>query len=81
MLDEIALGSQINVKVVKTPTRVAAAKTLVRVLSRSPAAREELKRQHRVRQTHFRRVPRGGRGYPIYVVKQRPLRGAVGESE
>ncbi len=80
MLDKITPGSQIQVKIVKCPTSAAAAKTLVRVLSKDQSVRAENKRLRKSRDRHFRAKRRGGRDYNLYVVKQRPVKGAVGEA-
>ena len=79
-LKKITPGSQIQVKVVKHPTSAAAAKTLVRVLSKDESIKAENKRLRKSRDRHFRAKRRGGRDYNLYVVKQRPVEGAVGET-
>ena len=79
MLNDITTGSSISVKIVKEPTSAAARKTLVRVLSKDEQIQTENKRLRRIRKKHFRFTPRGGRGYPIYVIKQRPVKGRKGE--
>lgn len=80
MLETIAPGSSIQVKVVANPTSVAAAKTLVRVLNKDAAHIAECKRHRKVRKTHFRTINRGGRKYAIHVPKQHPVKGQAGES-
>jgi len=78
--DSIAPGSRIHLKVVKAPTRIAAAKTLVRLLSKDADAQEEDARLRRIRRKGYNPGRRGGRLYAGHVVKQHPLKGAVGES-
>ena len=77
-MNTIKPGSTVTVKVIKTPTASAAAKTIVRVLSKDPAAQKEnlrlaLPAPHKGRQTLWRpagqaasaqRQPRRVRNYP-----------------
>ena len=79
MIDDIAPGSRIQVKIVKTPTSAAAAKTLVRLLSKDDRVYEEKKRLDRVRVSGFRTIRRGGRLWPIHLVKRQPVRPVAGE--
>lgn len=78
MLDKIAPGTKIKVKIVKTPTNAAASKTLVRVLSKDRGIMKENDRLRRVRKTHLVQSQRGGRFWDINVVKQQPLKAVVG---
>ena len=80
MLDKIAPGSKINVKIVKQPTNAAASKTLVRVLAKDPVVYAEHDRQHKVRKANFSPTRRGGRLWGGQVVKQHPIKGKLGES-
>lgn len=80
MLDNIAPGSRVNVKVVKRPTNAAAQKTLVRLLSKDAKARAENRRLARARQSGFRQKQRGGRFWDINVVKQQPVQARQGEA-
>lgn len=80
MPGKITLGHLVNVKVIKTPRNLAAAKTLVRLLSKDPIIAAENKRLTKVRMKNFRTISRGGRPYPIRPVKQRPVKGQAGES-
>ena len=80
MLEDITLGSSIQVKVIGNPTSVAAAKTLARVLSKDETHRAEHKRHRKVRTKHFRTINRGGRKYAIHVPKQHPVKGQAGET-
>jgi hypothetical protein len=80
MLDSIKTGSSITVKVVKTPRRVAAAKTLVRLLSKDEAMIRENARLRALRKKHALPTKRGGRTWMVLVPKQRPVRGQAGES-
>ncbi len=79
-LEEIAPGSRISLKVVKHPTNTAATKTLVRLLSKDREVQRENDRHRRVRKTTFTQNQRGGRFWDVNVVKQQPVKGAVGES-
>lgn len=81
MLENIAPGSKVVVKIVKKPTNAAAIKTLVRILSKSTRVKAENARLLKARKTYFRQAGRGGRFWDIHVVKQRPVKGAEGESE
>ena len=74
-----APGSRINVKIVKHPTNAAAVKTLQRLFSKDPVIAVEHKRLSKVRRKNFRTKTRGGRPYPLALVKQYPVKGAVGE--
>ena len=80
MLDKIVPGACVNIKIVKQPTSVAAAKTLVRILSKDPDIRAENTRLRRIRKTHYNPGMRGGRYYAGRLVKQRPVRGRAGEA-
>ena len=79
MIDDIAPGSRIQVKIVKTPRSAAAAKTLVRLLSKDERVYEEKKRLDRIRATRFRTKRRGGREWPVHLVKRHPVKGVAGE--
>ena len=78
MLDNIAPGSRINVKIVKNPSNAAAAKTLVRLLSKDRAAKAENDRLRRVRKSNFSQKQRGGRFWDSNVVKQHPVEATPG---
>ena len=80
MPDEIAVGSRIQVKVVKQPTNAAAAKTIVRLLSKAEPVQEENRRLRRMRDTYAEDRTRAGRLWTVRVPKQRPVKGEVGES-
>lgn len=81
MLDNIAPGSKVTVKVVKKPTNAAAVKTIVRVLSKSSRVKAENERLRKARKTYFRQAARGGRFWDINVVKQHPVQALPGETE
>lgn len=76
---DIAPGTTITVKVTKQPTNAAAAKTLVRILSKSEDAKAEDKRLTSLRKKHYTPGRRGGRWYSGRMPKLRPLKGDVGE--
>ena len=80
MMDDITLGSQVQIKVVKTPRKGAAVKTLVRLLSKDDVFRTENNRIHRLRKTHNRVKQRGGRPWTVRMVKLTSARGEAGES-
>ncbi len=80
MLDKITPGSRVDIKIVKQPTNAAAAKTLVRVLSKDEKVKAENKRLRIARDGHFEARTRSGRLWGVRVVKQRPVKGVVGES-
>lgn len=80
MLDKIAPGARINVKVVKTPSRLAARKTLVRVLGKDAGAQTNDRRLTRLRRKHYNPQRRGGRLYGGHMIKFRSLTGDAGES-
>lgn len=80
MLDKIAPGTRVKVSITKQPTSAAAAKTLVRVLSKDRAIEAENKRLRRVRDRHLRITRRGGRPWAIRVTKQHPVKARPGES-
>lgn len=79
-MDTIDPGSTIHVKIVKQPTNAAAAKTLVRLLSKDAAMKKEVKRLSQTRKTGARASRRGGRNWQIRMVKQHRLKGNIGES-
>lgn len=76
---DIKPGSNVQVKVVKAPTNAAAAKTIVRILSKDKTVMAENKRQRQIRKRLYAPQPRGGRTYGGYVVKQHPVKGILGE--
>ena len=80
MLDDITPGTRVQLKVVKTPRKVAAVKTLVRLLAKDDVYRTENKRIHRLRTTHNRVKQRGGRPWTVRMVKLKSARGEAGES-
>ncbi len=80
MIENIAPGSRINVKVVKQPTNIAASKTLMRVLAKDPVVAAEHARQDKLRKVHYNPQPRGGRLYGGQLVKQHPVKGTLGEA-
>ncbi len=60
-LTDITPGSQVHVAVTKSPTSAAATKTLVRLLSKDPAAKKRNGRIKRSRLLNPKFSPRGGR--------------------
>jgi hypothetical protein len=80
MAQDIAIGSKVNIKVVKAPSNEAARKTIVRVLSKDPEVKKDNERLRRAREAHLRWSQRGGRQWADRVVKQHPLEAQVGES-
>jgi len=80
MLDKIAPGSKINVKVVKQPTNAAASKTIMRVLSKDPVIYAEHDRQAKLRKTHYSPGRRAGRMWGGQLVKQHPVKGNLGDA-
>jgi hypothetical protein len=78
MLDKIAPGSKVNVKVVKMPTNQAARKTIVRLLSKDASVKRDNKRLARTRRDSFRQAQRGGRFWNINVVKQAAVKADPG---
>jgi len=76
---DIATGSTVTFKIVKTPTNEAARKTLVRLLSKDKAVITEDKRLRKARKDNLVLAPRSGRLWAINVVKQRPVTGKIGE--
>ncbi len=78
---DIAPGSRVNVKIVQEPTNAAGRKTLERLLSKSPAAQKEARRQEKVRRAGFRTKQRGGReDWAFRVPRQSPVDLKVGEA-
>ena len=80
MLDKIAPGSKVNVKIVKQPTNAAAVRTLMRVLAKDPVVYAEHDRQAKIRRKNFSPSRRAGRLWGGQVVKQHPIKGRVGEA-
>lgn len=79
-LNEIKVGSHVHVHVVKTPRRSAAAKTLVRLLSKDVEVKHNDRRLRKVRRSGLRLKQRGGRRWAVRMVKQRSVVGQAGES-
>lgn len=75
----IALGSKIQVKIVRQPTNAAAAKTLERLLCKDRTVQKEVKRQAKIRKEGMSSHQRGGRPWEVRLVKQHPVTGKVGE--
>ena len=73
MFENIAIGSDIHVKITKRPVSVAAAKTLVRVLSKDPVIQARNKHLRKVRDSHYRPRMRGGRLYGGRMIKLNPI--------
>jgi len=80
MLDKIAPGSKVQVKVTKKPTSASAAKTIVRLLSKDRTVKAHNERLRKARKEHFSQNRRGGRFWDVNVVKQHPVDGSIGES-
>ncbi|MBI1338537.1 MAG: hypothetical protein GC164_16460 [Phycisphaera sp.] len=80
MLDKIAPGSKINVKIVKAPTSARATKTLVKLLSKDAAVKKDNARLRAARKKNLAYGNRGGRQWAINVPKQRPVTGKIGEA-
>ncbi len=76
---DITPGSKVNVKIVSYPTNAAAAKTIVRLLSKDSTVVTENARLRRIRKQQYNPQPRGGRLYAGHLVKQHPIKGVVGE--
>lgn len=81
MLQNIAPGSKINLKVVKKPTSLAAAKTIVRLLSKSKCVKLENERLRKARREFFSQNRRGGRFWDVHVVKQDAVTATPGVSK
>lgn len=81
MSKTIAPGTKINVKVIQTPKRAGALKTIVRLLSKSAAMKKENARLLKARKNHYRQAPRGGRLWNVNVVKQQPVKVVAGECQ
>jgi hypothetical protein len=79
---DITPGSNVNIKIVKTPTNASARKTLVRILSKDADVVAENKRLKKVRKTNQTHSPRGGRWrvWEGRLAKQHPVKGDVGEA-
>jgi len=79
-LESVKLGAKVRVTVTKAPTNAAAAKTLVRVLSKDPAVKADNQRLRAIRERDYNPDRRGGRLYGGRVVKQHPVKARAGES-
>ena len=79
-MNDIDPGKTIHVKIVKRPSNAAAIKTLVRLLSKDQAVKKDVQRLRKIRRTQTCKAQRGGRQWTIRMVKQRPVKGSVGES-
>ncbi len=71
-------GSKINVKVTQRPSNAAAAKTIVRLLSKNPDVQAENERQRRIRARGIRWNARGGRLWGTRMVKQPAVKAEAG---
>lgn len=80
MLDTITPGSQVKLTITRTPNRQAAAKTLVRLLSKDPAHKHENRQLSRLRARHYDPQRRGGRLYGGHMQKLRRIQGIRGET-
>ena len=81
-LNQIGPGSAVSVRVVKTPSSEAAAKTIVRILSKDPSIQATNKRYRKLRKIHYRPRMRGGRLYGGRMIKMRAVKpeiGAIGQ--
>lgn len=79
-MQNIATGDKITVKVVQQPSNAAARKTIVRLLSKDHDVKAENRRIEKSRTRHTKQKQRGGRMWTVRLVKQRPVKGDVGES-
>ena len=79
MLENIAPGARVNVRITQRPSNEAAVKTLRRVLSKDPVFHQENRRQEKVRKSGFRTKQRGGRPWEVRLVKQHAVNAEVGE--
>ncbi len=77
-IENITPGSRVTLKVTSKPTNAAAAKTIVRLLSKDKTVKADQARQRSIRKTHFRQAPRGGRLWNVNVVKQASVKAEVG---
>jgi hypothetical protein len=75
----LPLGGMVSVQVVRTPTTVAATKTIIRILGKDRTVQAEQRRIEKVRQSNYNPKRRGGRLYAGRLVKQFPVKGRVGE--
>lgn len=80
MIDQISPGSRVHVKIVKRPTNAAAAKTLVRLLSKDKAVKANDTRLRAIRQDRYSPSPRGGRLYGGRMVKLPAVKAEIGVS-
>lgn len=79
MAAEIAIGSRIHIKVLKTPRSVAARKTLLRVLMKDNGHRKRHEVNRRHRRTAIQRRRHAGRPWYVIPRKALPVTGAPGE--
>lgn len=79
-LKNVRLGSKVRVTVTKKPTNAAAAKTIVRLLSKDPAVKKDNARLRAIRKRDYNPDRRGGRLYGGRVVKQHPVQAKAGET-
>ena len=80
-MSDIAPGTRVTVKVVKQPTNAAAAKTLVRLLSKDAVVNSHNVRHRGIRKRAQTMSPRGGRWrvWESRLAKQHPVKGTIGE--
>ena len=69
-LTNIAPGSKVKIKVVKTPTSRAGRITLTRLLRKDRALKSEDQRLRRIRRDGFTQKQRGGRFWDTHLVAQ-----------
>lgn len=81
MLDKIAPGSRVTLKVTKAPTNESARKTLVKLLSKSDEVRARNKHLAKVRKSKYSPSMRGGRLYSGRMIKLTAVRPEVGVTQ
>ena len=81
MLENIAIGSKIEVKIVNAPTNTAAKKTLERVLGKADDVKAADRIQGKIRKKNYRPRMRGGRLYSGRVPRQQLVNPIVGTSK
>jgi len=80
MAQDIKVGSNVKVTVVKDVTNEAARKTIARILAKDADIAAEHKRLRKSRDRHLRLEARGGREWAVRVIKQHPIQGKSGET-
>ncbi len=78
MSTNIAPGSTVQIKLIKSPTSAAAQKTIMRLFRKDAAVKVQADRLRKARKTHTTEHPRGGCMWTVHVPSIAPVKLAPG---